>query len=439
MSKKMLLLLILIAPQMVFANVLISEVLYDPETSESDTEYVELFNQGDVEVNISGWFLNTTSLQATIPAGSVIKANSYFLIADEDDGGNWPSNWAEPDYSGEEISLTNSDSGVQLVDSSGTVVDVVGWGSAPTGLYEGVPYGGASSGESLTRIKQNNSFVDTDNNLNDFFATTPNPSNSNQGSEDGVEIGLYATVSGNPPIIDSVNISPDDSLDEGVQIMPVPGGEKGVLFSVVVTDFDGYDDVNSVEAQLQFGTADLSFDTQLNDTSALYKGYFNMSFYYDPGNHSVIIFADDHSAQSSTANSSFEYLGVAAFDVDTDIILFEAGAGSFSEVLGDLDMVTLSNPTIKNIGNLKLDFEVFGTDLSSDFDIIGVDNIEYTFLDNDYNSSFAGVLSTEPLLKELNFMPGENQLRELTTRLFIPFGTSTGSYSGSLSLVGLGS
>ena len=70
---------------------------------------------------------------------------------------------------------------------------------------------------------------------------------------------------------------------------------------------------------------------------------------------------------------------------------------------------------------------------------IGVDNIEYTFLDNDYNSSFAGVLSTEPLLKELNFMPGENQLRELTTRLFIPFGTSTGSYSGSLSLVGLGS
>ena len=128
-----------------------------------------------------------------------------------------------------------------------------------------------------------------------------------------------------------------------------------------------------------------------------------------------------------------------AFDVDTDSIFFDASAGSFSEILGDLDMITLSNPTIKNIGNLALDFQISGSDLSSEFDTIGVSNIEYTFLDNDYNSSFGGVLSTEPSLKELNFVPGENQLRELTTRLFIPFGTSTGSYSGSLSLVGLGS
>ncbi len=439
MNKKMLLVLVLLMPQMVFANVVITEVLYDPETSESDTEYVEIFNQDAQDVDISGWILNTTSLQATIPYGTILKADSYFLIADEDDGSNWPSNWPQPDYNKEEISLTNTHSGVQLMDAEGNVIDVVGWGSAPTGLYEGTPHQAVSSGESLSRIHQNDSFVDTNNNANDFTATTPNPSSSNQGNENAIEIGLYATVSGNGPRIDSINVSPDESLEEGIQVLPNPGANKAVWFDVVVTDLDGYDDINNVEVQFELGTIQLDFDTQLNNTSALYKNYFNMSFYYNPGNYTVNVFASDYSDLNTTAIKGFEYFGIVAFDVDTESISFSGSAGSFSEVLGDLDMSTLFSPTIRNIGNLPLDFQISGTDLNSEVDTIGVNNVQYTFLDNDYNSSLAGFLSTEAVIKELNLMPGDDQLRELTTKLFIPVGASIGTYSGSLSLVGLAS
>ena len=443
MKKTVFLVLVLLTLPGVLANVLITEVLYNPETSESDTEFVEIFNQGEQDIDISGWILNTTTIQATIPSGTTIKANGYFLIADNDDNNNWPSLWAKPDYSEEEISLTNTNSGIQLLDSDGNLVDVVGWGSPINGLYEGTPHQEVSEGESLSRIKQNSSFVDTNNNANDFSATTPNPSNSNQSNgqvnENGIEISLYATVSGNPPKIDFFNISPDESQEEGIQVLPFPGANKKVLFNVVLTDFDGYDDINNVVVQLQVGTVNLDFDKQLNETSALYTSYFNMSFYYSPGNYSVSVFVDDYSGLNSTSNTSFEYLGIVAFDIDTNNIFFGGSSGSFSEVWGDLDMSTLSNPTIKNIGNLPLDFQISGTDLSSEFDTMGVNNIQYTFLDNDYNNTLSGVLLVEPRIKELNLVPGENQLREFTTRLFIPSGTSVGEYSGRLLLTGLAS
>ena len=126
---------------MVCAQVLITEVMYNPETSESDTEYVELYNQGDADVDISGWKLNTTSVQCTIPEGTSIKSNSSFLIADEDDSGVWPQSWPEPDFI-DEITLGNTDSGVQLIDSKGYEVDTVGWGNPSDVLFEGSPHPG---------------------------------------------------------------------------------------------------------------------------------------------------------------------------------------------------------------------------------------------------------------------------------------------------------
>lgn len=419
------------------ANVVISEVLYDPLTSEFDTEYVELFNQGESNVDIGGWMLNTTSVQATIPIGTTILYGKHFLIADDDDNSNWPSEWPEPDYSGEEITLGNTNSGVQLVDSDGNVIDVVGWGSPLIELYEGTPHASVSPGTSLTRVMQNGSYVDTQNNADDFIESAPSPSNTDSGSDIGLEIELSADVHGNSPIIEYVNVSPDELALDGVQLYPSPGNNKEVLIDVIVTDSDGYDDISEVRIQLDLGTVTAEFDLQLNDTSALFKGIFNMSYYYAPGNYSITILAEDNSELNSSYETNFEFLGLIAFDLDVDGIAFGGNAGAYSQVLGDLDMLTLSSPTIRNIGNLPLDFQVYGTDLNSEFDTISVENVEYTFLDNDFNSSYGGVLSTLPVVVEVNLMPGEDMLRELTTRLFIPIGASMGAYTGSMSIIGL--
>ena len=202
--------------------------MYDPTTSETDTEYLELFNQGNSSVDIGGWMINTTSIQAIIPIGTIIKANSYFLIADEDDNGVWSTSWPTPDYSEEEITLSNTDSGVQILDSNNNLIDVVGWGSAPLDLYEGTAHQGVQSGECLTRIKINDTFIDTDDNSVDFIAAAPNPKNSNQQDDEATVINLYASVTGSAPRIDFFNISPDESADQGNQIYPSPGKNKTI-------------------------------------------------------------------------------------------------------------------------------------------------------------------------------------------------------------------
>lgn len=421
----------------VLADILITEVMYNPETSEFDTEYLELYNQGEQAVDISGWMINTTTLQATIPEETAIAANSFFLIADDDDNGNWPINWPEPDYNNEEISLGNTNSGVVLIDSANNVVDAVGWGAPASGLFEGTPHNGVAEGESLTRIQQNSTYVDTNNNYNDFVASSPSPSNSRNGNGEAFQIDLVAHVTGNIPKIDLIEVLPDDASEPGIQVMPVPAASKEITVIAIATDFDGYDDVRDVWAQLYFGDLFLDFDSQLNDTSATYTSTFNMSFYNSPGNYSVVVVVDDQSNQSSTANSSYEFLELLAFDIDTASIVHNGGPGSYSEVLGDVDFSTVNSPTIRNLGNIPLDFQIFGVDLSSGLNTIGVGNVEYTFLDNDYSNGVSGVISTQPAHVALNFAPGASQLREFTTRLFIPLGTSMGTYSGSLSLIGM--
>jgi len=170
----------LFAP-MAAADILITEVLYDPATSESDTEFVELYNTANISVNISGWRLNTTTLQATVPEGEAIPALSHYLIADIDNSNATPPDWPEPDFA-DEITLTNTNSGVKLIDSLGNAVDIVGWGAPPAGLYQGTAHPHISEGYSLSRRQEDGLFIDTSNNSFDFAAATPTPLNSRSGS-----------------------------------------------------------------------------------------------------------------------------------------------------------------------------------------------------------------------------------------------------------------
>ncbi|MBW2970556.1 lamin tail domain-containing protein [Candidatus Woesearchaeota archaeon] len=435
MKKQVFLIVLLAVLPVVSAQVMITEVMYNPTTSESDTEYVELYNQGSEAVDIGGWYLNTTSVQMSLPEGTTIGVNKSFLIADEDDNGNWPANWPQPDYALEEITLGNTDSGVQLVDNNGGVVDVVGWGSPEAALYETQPCADVAEGNSLTRIQVDGAYVDTDNNILDFEEQAPNPQSSSSFQQSANEIVLQAEVFGMPPNVDSITITPDDSTDLGVQVMPQAGAEKLVTIEAQVTDED--DNVESVSAFVNGVSYPMEFVSALDAATADYKGEISFMFFEAAQLYEVVVRAVDTDGGAHELNDSFEYLSLAAFDVDASQVIFSGQAGSSDEVLGDLNMSTLDRPTVRNLGNVMLDFQLSGTDLSSQLDTIDVSSVEYTFLDNDFTSSLAGVLGYSAMVEEVNLEPGENMLRELTLKLLIPASVASGSYSGSLYLAGV--
>lgn len=87
--------------------VVINEVELNPPGNA--TKWVELYNDGQEEVDISGWVVTITnppwSGPIPIPEGTVIPANGYYLAEGEEEWGQ--------DYSGTVI----------LVDAAGTKVD----------------------------------------------------------------------------------------------------------------------------------------------------------------------------------------------------------------------------------------------------------------------------------------------------------------------------
>jgi len=434
------LLLLIVVASSVSAAVLITEVLYDPATSESDTEFVELYNTGDTAVDISGWSLNTTTQQALIPQNTIMAPGTYFLISDIDNSGAWPADWPQADFH-KEITLPNTNSGVKLIDSNHNIIDVVGWGNPVESLYSGTPHPPVHEGESLSRRQQSSAFIQTGNNSYDFLAALPTPQNSKSGTseEPTKELTIYASVAGNMPKVDSFSILQDDKPDDGIQISPLPGKLRNLTVNAIVSDADGTDDIQYVRLSGKSQAIDLPPKTNLNSTSSLYEAALPMGFYEAPAIYNLTLVASDSSDLTATKNLSFEYLGIVAFEADTAKISLEGLSGQNADVIGDLDISTPESPTVRNLGNTPLDFRLSASDLNSGSATIPATSLLYSFLDSDFSSSLSGTLSQTPTLKKLNLQPGPQSLRELSLRLIIPAGTMAGSYQGSLYLSGVAS
>lgn len=89
-------------------HVVISEV-YVNEV-DAGSEWIELYNPTDQEVNISGWWIDTNAdnKDATIPTGAKIPEYGFYLIADGgfNATGKDNSSWPDADYE-EEMGLHN--------------------------------------------------------------------------------------------------------------------------------------------------------------------------------------------------------------------------------------------------------------------------------------------------------------------------------------------
>lgn len=205
MIKQIMVILLLSAS--VMANVVISQVLYDPVGTESGGEAIELKNTGSSVVDLSDWVIATeaSATDIKIPQGKFISPGETFLVADvgwstkRDD-----SEWKTADLE-DTMTLGNSDSGIALKDASDNIVDAVGWGDSEEiedDLWEGVPANMVSEGKSLLRVD------DTNDNSEDFVESSPN-------FFDGVPVLVVADITVSAPVVevsDKLELAPDSFL-----------------------------------------------------------------------------------------------------------------------------------------------------------------------------------------------------------------------------------
>ena len=108
-------------PSLVF-----NEIMYHPSTNEAALEWVELYNQLAVDLDVSGWSLDG-GIHYTFPSNTIVHGGSFLVVASSPDtlsGATGLTNVLGP-FSGR---LSNSGETLQLINNSGRVVDEVSYG-----------------------------------------------------------------------------------------------------------------------------------------------------------------------------------------------------------------------------------------------------------------------------------------------------------------------
>ncbi len=156
-------------------DVVFSEIFYDTPGTDSDEEWMELYNGSGAVVDLGGWTItdnNGGGGTYTIPEGTTIKSGTYLTIAADSAGFNALYGF-DADVYGSFPGLNNSGDTVILKDASANVVDFAAWEGGASG---GVPDGwgstsqpSASTGNTIVRTDP---AVDTDTYLD--WSVAPN-------------------------------------------------------------------------------------------------------------------------------------------------------------------------------------------------------------------------------------------------------------------------
>lgn len=148
-------------------NLLISEILYNLPGDDSGLEFIELYNNSDVEINISGFEI-TEGIDHVFPVGTTIPAREFLLLGE--DGAKLTQTFGITFLSWDDKNLNNGGELLQLENAQGDIIDAVEY--APSSPW---PRAADGDGPSLEIIN-----VDADNNVasnwraSNFYAATVN-------------------------------------------------------------------------------------------------------------------------------------------------------------------------------------------------------------------------------------------------------------------------
>jgi len=183
------------------ADVVINEIMVQlDEEADEDLQWIELYNDGPQDVDVSGWLLATSPIQRlakrrdlVLPAGTVIPAHGYLVLVNDlddtrdHDGRCFNDRWTLPagveavEYGADapQLNLETSGDDIHLSDDGKNEIDALWYGTGgDVGSLNAAP--DITAGSSLGR---NPNGRDTDDPAADFIAFShPTPGASNQSA-----------------------------------------------------------------------------------------------------------------------------------------------------------------------------------------------------------------------------------------------------------------
>ncbi|MFH1346902.1 MAG: lamin tail domain-containing protein [Spirochaetota bacterium] len=207
--------------QSVPIKILLNEIQISPISD----RFVRLYNPNDSDVNLTNWYIQrktktgnsfSSLISKTYFENKIIPAKSYFMISRSASGANVVV---------DDLTLTEGNS-IQIRNSSGDIIDKVGWGESSD--CEGICALEPTENQSIKRKLQNNEFVDTDNNSNDFEIKNIQTSQSNQAPN-----AFFDYSPESPQAWQAVNFNAASSTDSDGQIISYEWsfGDGGTLIT----------------------------------------------------------------------------------------------------------------------------------------------------------------------------------------------------------------
>jgi len=400
--------------------IVINEIMYSPDGTDTGHEWIELYNNEALDVDISEWKLYENNINhglTLIQGDMIIPKDEYAIIVDKND--SFLLDY--PGFNGTLIdsafSLNNTGEFICIKNNS-ALVDCVDYSSS---------WGADGNGKTLEKIDPNKGNTKDNWNESRVNGGTPGMKNSVNDNADSDIIPLYVNVIGSIPSVNSINISPDCYSTQGFQVMPNAGKNKEITISAVIGDDDSIDDIISVIATINNNEIELLKKETISEYEAIYEGKTNMSFYDAPGTYIADVKAVDNSSLEQINTTEFNYLELLAVDISSGQINFGSLITGINNTLtGD------NGSTICNIGNIISNIEISGTNLSNGNEIIGINNLYYEF----GTSSFKP-LSISPLIADINLGYGESSCTNMNLKLYIPTGTEKGDYTGSITMTAI--
>jgi hypothetical protein len=206
--------------------VVIAEVLAGVQGN-NNYEFIELYNRSSQIVDIQGWALwyrLATSREDVFiyrwTAPTLIPPYGHLLLglAEQDLGLPVDAEYETP--------INTSGGGLQLRQTDGAVLDMLGWGKAPENFYEGQPAPAMENGVALERGPGGDlgNAADSDDNAADFaLQQTPNPQNTASQmtplSEQRLEMAVSAPANAEPGSDLSI-CSPSPTIPARMSPMP---------------------------------------------------------------------------------------------------------------------------------------------------------------------------------------------------------------------------
>ena len=317
-------------PMLASAQVVINEIMYNPQGSDSGREWVELYNQGQSGVTMVGgtvknsWRIGDSSNHTlTDPAGGVgrgslvIPADGYLVIASD------PNEFISGEYAGgaysvakASISLTNTGVTVSLLDGNGAVVDAVSYTSAQ---------GASDDGSSLQR-QADGSWIaalptpGAPNSITPYVAPAPDTSQSNDTST--------------APTTDQLSQAKTTQVNSSYVPPPTPdlyadaGGDR-----TVIADADAEFDASAYDkSQNVLDPSTVRFSWNFGD-GATAEGAAVLHHFTYPGRYAVVLTI----AQAKNAVS--DELNVTAEPAALSFSLLQDGGTEIQNLAGhDLDL-----------------------------------------------------------------------------------------------------